>query len=451
MNKYFHPDAMSNFNPRGLDLVKNIEELKGGNKGQSYPTDRPVTQISGKDIIGEFNLLSADVFGQEYSRYKEVSGKMLGLSEEIYPKFLMLCESIFHSKRVMKYICSETVKEKTFDWLIARHEQELQSELCQYLMDAFEDVIEVVPIILPVFGTEAELEFQIGHIKFLNVKEKEFNTWVAEGLKDIKGNDAKVMRDRFEKERKQIQGFLAARITLRADPARAQEKAIELAEDSLAMLRFYDPSNFEPRLNGHTTLLGKQLLISDRIITPVNGAGYIYSDSLSEKGLPTWRIDKKHQERMFSSGLDILHDLLLQPEKARSEYQNAVLDTLRIYARVSLAKTFADKVIYMLVSLESILLQNDTESIQQTIGDRVAFAIEKDRGKRMRIVKVVKNIYGLRSGFLHHGKDVTSHNLELLKEFMLYIWKFIHSLIINSKKFTTKTELITALEAIKYS
>ena len=79
MNNYFHPSAIKNFNPRGISLVKNIEELKEDSNGASFPTDRPVTTISGKDIIGEFKLHSEDIFGQEYSRYKEVSGLLVNM------------------------------------------------------------------------------------------------------------------------------------------------------------------------------------------------------------------------------------------------------------------------------------------------------------------------------------------------------------------------------------
>ena len=452
MTKYFHPNAASNFNERAHELVSEIGKFEDNDpKHEGFPTDRPVRTISEDEVVGSFKLQSRDVFGQEYSRFEEVEGELLGLSENMYPQFHQLCESIFRSKGVMKYVSSETVKEKTLSWLIARNQLNCDSDLCTYLEEAFEGVVEVVSLILPVFGTETEEAFQIGHIKFQNITEQEFNRWVEESCRDREDDERKLMLESFERERKQVQGLMAARITLKADPMRAKEIALELAEDALAMLRSFHPSNVEPRLNGHTALLGKQLLVTDRIIIPLDGRGVKTSESIAENGLPTWRIDRKLKEMMFGGGLSVLHEIIRTPQKSRTEFQTLVLDTMRIYSRVSLAKTYADKVIYMLVSLESVLLKDDKEFIQQSIADRLAFAIEKDKVKRIRIVEVVKEIYGLRSRFLHHGKHISSEKIELMKEFMVYLWEYHHYLIVNSNNFNTKTEMIQSIEAIKYS
>lgn len=120
-----------------------------------------------------------------------------------------------------------------------------------------------------------------------------------------------------------------------------------------------------------------------------------------------------------------------------------------LYSRNSLAREVADKLVYILVSLESILLKDSNEPIMQNIGDRMAFLIGKPE-ERLEIVKNVKDVYGLRSSFIHHGKDISFENIESMKIFMRNSWQVNLFLIYNIYRFKNKLELIKYIDKIKY-
>ena len=150
---------------------------------------------------------------------------------------------------------------------------------------------------------------------------------------------------------------------------------------------------------------------------------------------------------IWLGGLNILSDMLCKED--RSEFQDQVLTSLYLYSRNPLAREIADKLVYILVSLESILLKDANEPIMQNIGERIAFIIGKPI-ERIKIVQNVKDIYGLRSSFIHHGKDINFENIEVMKVFRENSWEVYLFLIHNIYKFKNKIELIEYLDKMEY-
>lgn len=110
-------------------------------------------------------------------------------------------------------------------------------------------------------------------------------------------------------------------------------------------------------------------------------------------------------------------------------------------------KNPSDKLVYILVALESFLLGN--ESIQNTISDGMAYFISSNKQERISIVENLKKAYGLRSKFIHHGETI--EDLETLKEFMLNVWMFFSLVIQNANRFDNRKQFFKAIEDEKYS
>jgi Apea-like HEPN len=94
-----------------------------------------------------------------------------------------------------------------------------------------------------------------------------------------------------------------------------------------------------------------------------------------------------------------------------------VYDALLIYSRNSVAITPADKLVYILVGLESVLIRNSNEPLGKNIGERMAFLVGDTVDSRKAVLANVDEIYKLRSSFIHHGGAVKRP--ELLSTFML--------------------------------
>ena len=120
-----------------------------------------------------------------------------------------------------------------------------------------------------------------------------------------------------------------------------------------------------------------------------------------------------------------------------------------IYSKNNLAKEPAEKLVFILVALEAMLLKNDTEPIQQNIADRMAFVLGNSVSERRSIVSLVKACYGLRSRFLHHGQ--TMSDLENLRKFMMYSWALFLHFLRSHEEFASKDEMLERIEERKFA
>jgi hypothetical protein len=133
----------------------------------------------------------------------------------------------------------------------------------------------------------------------------------------------------------------------------------------------------------------------------------------------------------------------------RTEFQEKLLDALLLYSRSTREKDLAGRLVYMLVAIETILLRDENESIQQNIGERMAFIIGNNLEARRAKIRHLKDAYGLRSKFIHHGETIAE--IESVRAFMLDVWTLFTTLLKVSHKYHTKAQLINSLDARRLS
>lgn len=155
--------------------------------------------------------------------------------------------------------------------------------------------------------------------------------------------------------------------------------------------------------------------------------------------------DVSKNKRLF--GFDNVSELLTL--ERGSKFQDVLLDAVLLYSRGTREKDLAGRLVYTLVALESVLLRNDTEPIQQNVGERMAFLIADTVEKRKAAIRNLKDAYALRSRFVHQGHTIDE--LETVRSFVLDAWVLFLELAKASRKYDTKEQLIDHLEAMKLS
>jgi hypothetical protein len=249
--------------------------------------------------------------------------------------------------------------------------------------------------------------------------------------------------------RQELQGLAASTITVNAEPKRAFEIALLESERAVDALGVYQvAATTIPEVTSYCALLGRA---NDEEIRHLEvESGRILSDSHQGIGAPVLNFhlsDKDVSENKRLYGFDNVSELLTL--ERRTGFQEVLLDALLLYSRSTRAKDLAGRLVYMLVAMESILLRNDTEPVQQNVGERMAFLIHKTMEERRETIRILKAAHALRSRFIHHNHTIDQ--LEVVRKFMLKAWVFFLELAKTSRRFETKDELIDHLEAMKLS
>lgn len=136
-----------------------------------------------------------------------------------------------------------------------------------------------------------------------------------------------------------------------------------------------------------------------------------------------------------------LHDLALD---RTTEYRRQLYDALLLYSRNSVTADVAEKLVFVLVAIESMLLKDGSEPITKNIGERMAYLIAKSLEARKAIVSSVDQAYRLRSAFIHHGNSI--EDVETVRRFLVHAWETFRTLLYRIDRTDTKVSLIQELE-----
>lgn len=195
--------------------------------------------------------------------------------------------------------------------------------------------------------------------------------------------------------------------------------------------------------------MGRELLGGYECLTVKEGKIVLHESGALERNEPSWRISNAKLAEI-GGALAVLGGLL-GPEE-QTEFQGAVLDALLLYSRSSLAKEYADKLVYILVALESLLLKDGNEPIQKGLGERMAVLVGRTVDERLAVIKNVTDTYRLRSQFIHHGQGIGIDDVQTLQTFMANTWKCLYGIAVgNSGRFDSKQKFLDALERVRLS
>ncbi len=236
-------------------------------------------------------------------------------------------------------------------------------------------------------------------------------------------------------------------MTLNAESNSAVTIATEEAAKSVSLLRLYHPAHLAPEITAYTTLLGYEHRRSYFAFVGSKGQAPTIKEATIDISSRDWFIDRKTLSDLRSLGLDTLSNTL-KKEKL-TDFEKKALRAINLYSEGILRHEIHERLIHYFAALESLLLKNSGEAIEQNISDRLIYCIGRTAEERRKIVRNVKDVYTNRSGFVHHGKVIEySKDIE---EFCHYMWLFFTGIAKSLPDFDSKEEFIKGLEEKKYS
>jgi len=397
-----HPEAAKRFNELGnallLQVVPEPSTLEVQNNFR--PDIHPVVQIPEKDIIGELIEIHSAVngAGEEVGRFFRDSSPKVGLVGTGFAALNQLAQQIQRAEALRDTTCIEFIRDAVFEWAEATHAKKLTESLIEHVVKRAEENIKDFEMWIPLHRTYVESEFSLGGVTVRTITRAMMDE--AEARVPISDAEtAAAVKFAFARDRSAVQGCAAVAVKVRAEKQKALEVAREEAETAAALLRFFSPANWTPKLRSYCTPLGSENLRRRAELFIENGAITNYRNGVLDSG-GDWALPNSYFAN-FPGVLDRLNALSV--ERTKPGFQQALYDALLIYSRNSVAIEPADKLVYILVAIESMLLRNSNEPLGKNIGERMAFLIGNSVESRKAALSNVEDTYRLRSSFLHHS------------------------------------------------
>ena len=444
----FHTGAQASFSAVAEELLRDIKAYPSptppGGQGKRFDI-HPSAVVGPGEIIGTPQMTEGEVdgVGNETGRFWSSSGQRVGWTGDAFQKMKRLAERIATTKELKGLVSDGFVLNKVFDWLCQTLDGKRSDSISDFICQRCEDEIEDHEIYVPLFRTYSSVDFKIGDVEFKSITKE-----LLDGCFPRKPLDDPEMEKRVRQHenntRAKYQASLAACVRVRAEKEKASQLALEEALTATALLRFLSVANWTSKIKSYVLPSGMENSASWHSFHLVNGAITSLSSTSLNEGPHQWVVDDVPAQ--MSGIIELLSDLA---QSQKSDLRKTIFDAMLIYSRNSTTTGPADKLVFILVALESVLLKDSSEPIQGNLGERMAFLIGNSLPERQEIVRTVRKTYAMRSEFIHCGQSID--DLEIFDRFLLYAWSTFLKLLQVRDQFKTRLDLLAKLDEMKLS
>lgn len=442
-----HPAARAVIDKLANELVLEIEEYEEPNKiTEEFKTKKFISdQITDEDIRG-IPIFGDTKDGKWISRYSYRSGLCIGLSENRYQRLREVVDQFLKIKWVRNTISEQFLEDEVLNWLLDGFGGISERSCVDEIIAKARFAIKDSTLIIPVAFIEVESSFQFGIVSVAPIEKELFDRQEELGVELNRENEEGV-RAFFTQHRKRLQGSASIVVNLTGENRRIQERAIEIAEAAVSLLRIFSPYAYSPFMASPYALLGSEYYPTTTVISLRRDEdAFGISHAGRESSKRHWLISNSKWKTLTEIGLLKIAPLIDDAEL--SDFDRSVRVCLMTFSKGLTVANLGDRLVYALSALEGLLLRDPSEPIQQNIGERMAFLIEKSGAGRRQVVRNLKSVYKIRSQYIHHRISVSEE--QDLEVFWSNLFKVILAVIDNLGHFGSRADFVNAVDDIKF-
>lgn len=443
-----HPEAASNFDRLGLDLMGRLKRGVGTKRptGEFKPDIHPAFTFSADDLLGPVRWTSAVVNGEGEEVGRVIEDLQLAVVGPNYEFLKSIVASMQRSSSIAAVASTKYLLDCIWKWVEDSARNGVRKGLAAHVLDRLDQDVSEQEIWFPLYRVFSEIDLKIGSVAFKTLDTETMQRWQDCALAIARDDEKQAANNYYHRFRSDMQGSIAAAVRVTAEPLKAHEDGRQQAKMAVSLLRFISIANLSPRTRSYCALLGEEQISKTCALTVENGNLKKIERGTQEKIPDAWIIRKEDIADLPPMLLSWLDALSLNHE---SGFAKRLYDSLLIYSQNSVSRDTSDRLLFILVALESMLLRDESEPIQKNLGERLALIAGKTVEERKSIVANVADVYRIRSKFVHHGQS--AEDFEPLYPFMSSVWVCFCKLLEWQTQFKTKADLISWLESRKLS
>ena len=231
-----------------------------------------------------------------------------------------------------------------------------------------------------------------------------------------------------------FKGSICAEVIVEAKHQRALEVALQQIHDALCAIMMFFPEDIrKPPIGVRGEVMPVGSGVSHRFILSVSSDKSMHLGSEHVGPRFELKLDRKRIEWMFKYGFREISVLLAKQKmnSFESRLKTAIywlgsalndpitrsqeeMDTRILLAREKKGKEkslenfefsdIAERLIKLMIALESLVILDDREQIVSNLSERTAFLVAKKLSDRIYVSRRIKELYRLRSRVIHHGR-----------------------------------------------
>ena len=446
-----HPNARLNFDAKAESLLGMVSvvppdhcperESPGPQAEPPFATPLPRNAVPGRSV--SFH----DYEGAPVARVFREDTFEAGLQGDGYQALRAIAETLQRTPAMRSLVAVETLERLIFEWVRERIAGRTDRPMTAVVLDQAAALLTDHDVVLPLFRVTLAAPVQIGRVTLRTITSADFAGWESATGGAAPKAATGAHRLGFLEQRRRMQGFAAATLTVYGERAFALVEALEEAEEATAMLRLFSPAILSPSARSFCTLWGQEGIASPTYLFFEPARARVQAGSYMDIQQDfVWRLDAEQVQLIRDEALDALVAALFGGPPSDFAYE--IRTALGLYSQSALRTAPVDKLLAILLPLEAFLLRSDHESITENISMRFAWATADSYAERKQMRKVAQAVYGMRSAYLHHRTPIESlQQIETLREFMQYAWRFFLKLGIEVvSRYPDRPSFLAALD-----
>lgn len=427
-----------------LDLLDKIRELNFTQTSQGFPTDRPVTQITDRELIGPITMWGQEKNGEAALTFLQHKGKPYGLTENDYESLDSLIDTILKTTWARTSLSRKFVETAFFGWARQRFSAD-QSSFPDTLSKAAKASVKNIEVWAPIANMEVEQGFDFGPIRIESI-----TAAVMESLRSRapspRPEQEQQVSQLFEVLRGEIQGYAAAVISIEAELGFAVARALQIAQDVVGLLSFFSPAAPRSYVFNPVALAGSEYIPTSKLIA-LHEDGFQHSQSVLPKRVGHWCLSMQQISELKSDLLEAAASLVIT--EGLSEFSLAVRASILIYSKGTNLVSPLDRLRNCLSALEGVLLRHDMEPRTHSIAKRMSSLLALGGTEAEAVKNIVQRVYWLKDQPLLMEQG--HRESELITTFTLYAYRVLCIALGNISTFSSKVQFVMEIDRVALS
>jgi hypothetical protein len=428
-------------NKEGFTLVSSVVESKKTSSVKSELSgslkERPVRDWSSKLVDVPMIETEDSITGEIGSIRKIFSDRSLTLDVKSHETIKRIVSTIYKEKTINAKVDSDYIQNIIVNWVFFTFEnKKADKELSTFIIDEVNRSIEKLRVYFRVINLEIDKPFSIGEVEFIFFT-KDFFDKLEDRKKELG----------FDKLRDKYQGQVFASYIVEAEPDKAQEIAYVKCALAVDILKIFSVTTHFP--------LYKLIFDIDKRIGFNPEFNQIIVEGLqsendfrvnlqsSRNGQLPYSLNANQLQIMETNGLSLFSNFIRS--EPSSELKLLINNSIVNYANSLSENNLWKRIVNLFSILESLLLKDENNPIQESISLYLPKLITNDFNHRRKIRQVIKKLYSVRSQMIHHFKQ-TKFEMEDLTHLQISILILIRTLIHKSNTHLTKQSILIDID-----
>lgn len=444
----FDTHKISFLNKQACELVALIEvfqepEMPQNNDPNRSINNRQIVDWSDKFVQGiPLRMYGRDSLTLKVKEVKEsFNDKKYGFRESNYNEVQKLINSILKDKLIFNLVSYEFIESLTIDWLFEVYKNnQISTDFATIILEKCNESIKEHQILFPVNQLEILGSFDIGIVEFLFFTKEHLK--YLEELHNVDypddSSDYMLLMEKYI-------GQVFVKVNIKAEYDKALEIAFEECSLSIDIVKICSLTTIIPSYKTKFDIDKRQKFSRENEIL-IQDKKRPYSFNLIRSfDQEFYEIEHTKWKLANDIGLEHFHNFLLVRKDNDCELTDLIINSIKRYANAISSQNLHQRIVELYTILESLLLKNESDSILESVTNYCSKLIRKSAEDRKEIVKILKEMYKIRSSLIHHGKNKDFEH-EKLSQLQCIVVELIRELIRKLLDHKTKESVLGEID-----